>query len=142
MLQLLINKKPLNLAMAPKKASAKKAAADKKSGRPGRSKAIENEPTKEESEEENNKALQQGLLNNLKNAKKRIEEGRPQPGDENKVELLQKYQSLDRYSSTKKDLLNKWKADRSVGWWRSYEDSSGSEYKEVEDGVKGYGSRR
>ena len=127
--------------MAPKKQAAKKAAADRKSARTSRSKTTENEPAKDESEEENNKALQQGLLNNLKSAKKRIEEGRPQPGDENKVELLQKYQSLDRYSSTKKDLLERWNKDRSVGWWRSYEDSTGSEYKEVEEGVKGYGSR-
>ena len=145
MLQLLINKKPLNFAMAPKKQAASKSSARgtaaKKSITKGSNSPKSSAKTASDDDIQDPKSTQQNLLNNLKSAKKRIEDGRPQPGDESKLELLHKYQSLDRYSSEKKDLLERWNKDRSVGWWRTYEDSKGSEYKETEEGMKGYGSR-
>ena len=57
----------------------------------------------------------QNFLNQLKSAKKRVQEGRPLDGDEVKCEVLEKYSALGRYSTEKGKLLALWTKDKSMG---------------------------
>jgi hypothetical protein len=87
------------------------------------------------------KAFCQNMIGQLKNAKARIENGKPADGDEEKVQMLEKYQSLGRFSEEKKDILARWTADKTCSWWRTYEESKGEKYKEDSEGMEGWGSR-
>ena len=144
---------PLKLAdypeqMAPKRQSrsAPKATAAKSQGKDTNKRKAEavEEPEKGDSQSSQaplDKTWTQNMIGQLKNAKARIEQGKPRDGDDEKVEMLEKYQSLGRFSDEKKDILAKWAADKTCAWWRSYEESKGEKYKEDSEGMEGYGSR-
>lgn len=119
-------------------------------GKQGAAKAaakIKSSPSKQAKQEdmetdEGSRKLGQNFLNQLKGAKGRMDAGKPQEGDDLKVAVLAKYQSLTKFSEEKKQLLELWSKDKSLQWWRTYEESKGSCYKETSDGMEGYGSRR
>ena len=117
----------------PKKTRPKKEIATTAAGAPAT-------PTAEE-EKELHKKTSQNFLNTLKQARKRIEDAKPLPGDDEKDSLLEKYSRLSRYDSEKTKLLELWSRDKSLGWWKSYEEVGGSMYKERAEGISGYGSR-
>ena len=135
-------------AMASKKISPKGSAAkslakaEPKKSRPKKeaTSSVPPTPTTEE-EKEQHRMTSQNFLNQLKQAKKRIEDAKPLPGDEEKNSLLEKYSKLSRYDSEKTKLLELWSKDKSLGWWKSYEDFGGSTYREKAEGISGYGSR-
>ena len=95
----------------------------------------------EEEEAELGKPMQQNMLNQLKASKSRIMAGRPAEGDEEKAAALDRYQSLSRFSSEKRQMLELWSKDKSCGWYRTYEEHKGSKYQEATKGLVGYGSK-
>ena len=129
--------------ISPKRSAAKSAAkAESKKTKPKREStaSVPGTPSTEE-EKEQHRMASQNFLNQLKQAKKRIEEAKPLPGDEEKNQLLEKYSKLNRYDSEKSKLLELWSKDKSLGWWKSYEEVGGSMYKEKAEGISGWGSR-
>ena len=82
------------------------------------------------------------FLNQLKAAKKRVDDGRPNEGDEAKCQVLEKYTKLGKYDEEKQALLALWSKDKSMNWWMTYEEQKGSKYSEAVDGFKGFGSRQ
>ena len=55
-------------------------------------------------------------------------------------EALAYYQSLPRFSDIKKDLLLKWKADRSCQWLHSYKESHTKSVENIDERAQGYGT--
>ena len=91
---------------------------------------------------DSSKGDQQLMINSLKQAKIRIENGRQIENDDLRVEVLEKYQSLGRFDQEKKTLLAQWQKDESLQWWKTYEESKGQAVTKEEDGLEGHGSRQ
>jgi hypothetical protein len=85
--------------------------------------------------------LQQNMVNQMKNAKKRLENGTEQEGDEERVQIYDRYMALGRFDQEKELLLEQWAKDKSCGWWKTYEESRGQTFKQADDGLDGWGSR-
>ena len=84
---------------------------------------------------------QQNMIDQLKEADKRMLEGRAQPADEHKVAMLHKYRSLSRFDAEKDKLLSMWAKDKSCERWKTYDNTMGTKYTETAEGVSGFGSR-
>ena len=87
------------------------------------------------------KKRQANMLNTLKRAKQRVEEGRAIEGDEDRVACLTKYQALGRYDEQKQLLLANWEGDKGLQWWKSFEEKQGWCMKRDETALEGHGSR-
>ncbi len=85
--------------------------------------------------------MQQNMVNQLKIAKKRLANGTEQEGDEEKVQLYDRYLALGRFDQEKELLLEQWSKDKSCGWWKTYEESRGQSFKQADEGLDGWGSR-
>ena len=94
------------------------------------------------SESSHKRKVQQNMVNQLKLAKKRIEDGTEHEGDEERVQLYDRYVSLHRLDKEKETLLEMWEKDKSLFWWRTYEESRRQSFKTTDDGLQGWGSRR
>ena len=81
------------------------------------------------------------LINQLKAAKKRIEQGKPNPGDEQKVEAMGFWNSLERIDQKKHEILNKWRQDKSFNWWQTYQKTQSVENIKEKEKMEGYGTR-
>lgn len=103
--------------------------------------AEEQAPVEENAAESPAVPSTQNFLNQLKQARKRVEEDRAKAGDDAKVQLLDKYSKLSRYDQEKTLLLQLWAKDRSLSWWKTYEEFGGSTYTERKKGLSGWGSR-
>ena len=111
------------------------------------SEATQQEKPTEKEEEEETKAPKRSMvannfLNQLKAAKKRVDEGRPNEGDDAKCQVLEKYTKLGKYDEERQAILALWSKDKSTNWWMTYEEQKGSKYTEAVDGFKGFGSRQ
>ena len=149
--------------MAPKKIAAKKAsAAPTLSGQPtdDEKPLVSEQPespskegltadieTKDEvkspasSSASSKRKLQQNMVNQLRTAKKRVQDGSDQEGDQEKVQLYERYMSLGRFDEEKNSLLEQWAKDKQCGWWKTYEESRGQSFKKADEGLEGWGSR-
>ena len=104
---------------------------------------MQTEPTEDGSTKVPTRSLAaNNFLNQLKAAKKRVDEGRPNEGDEAKCQVLEKYTKLGKYDEEKQAILALWSKDKSMNWWMTYEEQKGSKYSEAVDGFKGFGSRQ
>ena len=56
-------------------------------------------------------------------------------------ELLDFYNSLDRFDKRKNDLVTTWKADKSLTWWTEFKESSVKKDSVTSGVVKGYGTK-
>ena len=83
----------------------------------------------------------QNLLNQLKGAKTRVDSGSESEADATKAHILEKWQSLAKFDEEKKTILELWNKDKSCSWWKQYEETKGSIYKETKQGLSGFGSR-
>jgi hypothetical protein len=61
--------------------------------------------------------------------------------DPNKVQVLQKYQSLSRFDPEKANILKKWKLDKSCKWASSYSQEVTQEKATKHKELEGYGTR-
>lgn len=61
--------------------------------------------------------------------------------DPNKVQVLQKYQSLSRFDPEKANILKKWKLDKSCKWVSSYSQEVTQEKATKHKELEGYGTR-
>ena len=53
---------------------------------------------------------------------------------------LEYYQTLPRFSDVKKDILMKWKADKSCQWFSSYKESHTKSVEQADSRAQGYGT--
>lgn len=134
-------------AMAPRKAAAKSSGSSKEKKGPASEAGAAEEEVETKSElpspasSAGRRKAQQNMVNQLKSAQARVDSGKVLPGDEEKVAIYTRYRALGKFDDEKELLLNMWSKDKSCGWWKTYEESRGSNYKESTDGLSGYGSR-
>lgn len=145
------NLRPPASWMAPKKAAS--VAASVAAPKAKRQKSVSADSTQQDdthaepTEDEETKVPKRSLaannfLNQLKAAKKRVDEGRPNEGDDAKCQVLEKYTKLGKYDEERQAILALWSKDKSMNWWMTYEEQKGSKYTEAVDGFKGFGSRQ
>lgn len=126
---------------SPKKALAAKSGAKESRKAKAKQEDANSIPPTRTTEEESVPRNSQNFLNQLKQAKKRIEDDKALPGDQERNSLLEKYSKLSRYDSEKAKLLSLWSKDKTLGWWKTYEEVGGSTYSEKAEGISGWGSR-
>ena len=104
----------------------------------------ENEKDKKAKEKEDDSTERkdmQNLYNQLKAAKKRIEDGKALAGDQQRVDAMVFWSSLEKYDARKKEIVSKWKQDKNFTWWQTYVKTDSVENKKEKGKMEGHGTR-